>query len=433
MRTVPAVLLMAAVLAACLAPAPSPSPSVVSGPPTTASASPSVTGAPEPTSSPAPTASPLPPVATDPPPLALEPVADGLTEPIGIVAAPGGWLLVNEQAGRVVAVHPERNERATVLDIRGMVRGGGERGLLGLALHPQWPDVGRAFVHYSDRNADTVLVEFAGSQDGDAAPVLDAGSERLLLGVLQPYANHNGGQLAFGPDGYLYFGLGDGGAGGDPHGHGQNAGTLLGGILRLDIDTIPGDDNDAVGYGIPDGNPFLDGDGGRPEVFLYGLRNPWRFSFDSASGQLWIADVGQRSYEEVNRVDPVTDAGANLGWNVMEASHCFAVAGCSSEGLTLPLVEYGREGGSCSVTGGYVYRGQAVADLAGWYLFGDYCSGRLWGVASDAQPPAAGETVEPRLLAETGLRISAFGQGDDGEVYLADRAGGRVYRIVGRD
>ena len=432
MRAVPALLLMAAVLAACLAPAPSPSPTVGTAPTITARASPDVTIEPEATSSAVPTASPLPPVAADPPPLALEPVADGLAEPIGISAAPGGWLLVNEQAGRVVAIHPERGERATVLDIRGMVSGGGERGLLGLALHPRWPDVDRAFVHYSDRNGDTVLVEFAGSQAGDAAPALDAGSERLLLGVLQPYANHNGGQLAFGHDGYLYVGLGDGGSGGDPHGNGQNAATLLGGILRLDIDTIPDDGNDAIGYGIPDDNPFAGDDARRPELFLYGLRNPWRFSFDSASGQLWIADVGQRGFEEVNRVDPATDAGANLGWNVMEASHCFAVAGCSTEGLTLPLVEYGRDGG-CSVTGGYVYRGQAIADLAGWYLFGDYCSGRLWGVASDAEPPAAGETVEPRLLAETSLRITAFGQGDDGEVYLADRAGGRVYRIVARD
>ena len=192
------------------------------------------------------------------------------------------------------------------------ISSGGERGLLGLALHPDWPDVGRAFVHYTDLNGNTVLSEVAGTQDGDGPPILDPASERVLLQEIQPYSNHNGGQIAFGPDGYLWMGLGDGGAGDDPHGHGQDTSTLLGSILRLDVST-PG------AYAIPPDNPFADGGAGRPEIYLFGLRNPWRFSFDPQTGALWIADVGQNAFEEIDRVDPVADAGANLGWNVMEA------------------------------------------------------------------------------------------------------------------
>jgi glucose/arabinose dehydrogenase len=238
----------------------------------------------------------------------------------------------------------------------------------------------------------------------------------VLLTVEQPFPNHNGGQLAFGPDGYLYLGLGDGGSGGDPQGNGQNPATLLGSIVRIDVN---GDEP----YAIPADNPFADGAGGAPEVFLYGLRNPWRFSFDRGTGQLWIADVGQNAYEEIDRVDPAADAGANLGWNLMEASHCF-VAGCSPEGLVLPITEYGRDAG-CSVTGGFVYRGTAIEGLAGWYLFSDYCSGLIFGVPSDAAPGTA-----PRLLLETGLSVSSFGQDSDGELYVADIAGGGIYRIV---
>ena len=378
----------------------------------------------EPSPSPAPTpslpaASPTPePISDDPPALALETVADGLTVPIGVAPAPGGWLLVNEQAGRVVAVHPQRGERATAVDLRDRVLGGGERGLLGLALHPDWPDDGRAFAHYSDRNGDSVLSELAGSQEGDAAPVLDPASERVLLTVDQPFANHNGGQLAFGPDGHLWLALGDGGSGGDPHGNGQNPGSLLGSILRLDV-SEPG------GYAIPDDNPFADGSGGAPEVYLFGLRNPWRFSFDPQGGALWIADVGQNGFEEIDRVDPVADAGANLGWNVMEGSHCFADAGCSSDGLVLPVAEYGRELG-CSVTGGHVYRGDATDGLRGWYLFADSCSGLLFGIRSDTD----GSNLAPRILLETGRSISSFGVGEDGELYLTDIGGGVLSRIV---
>jgi glucose/arabinose dehydrogenase len=409
------VVVMSLLLAACspplVSPAASGEPLAPAPHPTRTPVDLNTSGAPAP--SPAAT---LAPIAENPPSLALEAVASGISEPISIEATPDGWLLVNERNGRVMAVNPD-GETALALDLTDRVLGGGERGLLGLALHPEWPEIGRIFVHYTDRNGDTVLSEFAATSTSDP-PVLDRASERVLLQVAQPYANHNGGQLAFGPDGYLYFGLGDGGAGGDPLGNGQNPFTLLGAILRLDV-SEPG------AYSIPEDNPFADGADGAPEVYLWGLRNPWRFSFDPATGQMWIADVGQSAYEELNRLDPVADAGANLGWNVMEGSHCYADAACSSAGMLLPVAEYGRDLG-CSITGGYVYRGQAIPDLGGWYLSGDYCSGRLFGVRSDA----AGEAVIPRVLLETGANISSFGSGSDGELYVADLTSGTIYRIV---
>ncbi|MCA1569250.1 MAG: PQQ-dependent sugar dehydrogenase [Chloroflexi bacterium] len=384
------------------------------GPQVTASSDP---GQPSPTAGGA-SATPTAGISDAPPPLALEAVAEGLASPIGIASAPHGWLIVNEQAGRARAIHPGRGERSTSLDIRDRVLGEGERGLLGLALHPDWPQDGRAFVHYSDRDGDTVLAEFTGTQDGDGAPTFDPSSERLLLRVEQPFANHNGGQIAFGPDGHLWLGLGDGGSAGDPMGHGQNPSTLLGAVLRLDV-------SQASEYGIPQSNPFADGGGGAPEVYLYGLRNPWRFSFDPVTNLLWIADVGQNAYEEINRIHPEVDAGANLGWNTMEASHCFADAACSSDGLVLPVAEYGRDLG-CSVTGGHVYRGRAIEGLGGWYLFSDYCGGRLFGIPSDTD----GSDLAPRILLETGQSISSFGTDADGELYVTDIGGGVLSRIV---
>ena len=386
-----------------------------SGADTGASDQPTPTGFAAPSASASSTA---PDTSDDPSRLALETVAENLDAPIGITAALGGWLLVNEQAGQVIAIHPARGERSTSLDLRDRVLGEGERGLLGLALHPDWPDDGRAFAHYSDRDGDTVLAELTGTQQGDEAPVIDPSSERVLLTVEQPFANHNGGQLAFGPDGHLWLGLGDGGGAGDPMGNGQDASTLLGSILRLDV-SEPGI------CATPEDNPFADGAGGAPEVYLHGLRNPWRFSFDPVTNLLWIADVGQNAYEEINRIDPAADAGANLGWNVMEASHCFADAACSSDGLVLPVAEYGRDLG-CSVTGGHVYRGRAIEGLGGWYLFSDYCGGRLFGIPSDTD----GSDLAPRILLETGQSISSFGTDADGELYVTDIGGGLLSRIV---
>ena len=407
-------LLTCALAVACAAPASSPSSSA----PVSDDATPSPAATDAPSDSPPATGTPI---ADEPPPLALETVAEGLSQPIGIATAPGGWLLVQEQAGRLTAIHPASGDRAVAVDLTDRVLAGGERGLLGVALHPDWPDVGRAFVHYTARDTDAVLAEFAGTQDGDGPPVLDPGSERILFEIPDPYSNHNGGQLAFGPDGYLYVGLGDGGSGGDPLGNGQDPTTLLGSILRLDV-TEPG------AYGVPADNPFVDG-GGAPEVFLFGLRNPWRFSFDPETGLLWIADVGQDAFEEVNRIDPAADGGANLGWNVMEAAHCFAVAGCSADGLVLPLAEYGREFG-CSATGGFVYRGPAIPALVGWYLFADYCSGMVFGIPSDATAPDDGTALAPPVVLESGATISSFGVDSDGELYLVDHAAGVLSRIV---
>ncbi|MBW3612982.1 MAG: PQQ-dependent sugar dehydrogenase [Chloroflexi bacterium] len=377
--------------------------------------SPQISGTPAAT----PTGEPTPPpVATDPPPLALSPVVSGLSSPINITATPDGWLLVNERSGRIVAVYPENGETAVTLDISDRVLGEGERGLLGLALHPAWrgEDL-RAFVHYTDRAGDTVLSEFS-MTDFALPPRLDPATERVLLRVDQPYANHNGGQLAFGPDGMLYLGLGDGGSGGDPHDNGQDPDTLLGTILRLDV-SEPGVAR------TPDDAPFAGG-GGAPEVHLSGLRNPWRFSFDRLTGDLWIADVGQNAYEEVNRLDPTADAGGNLGWNVMEASHCFADANCDTGAFIGPVSEYGRELG-CSITGGFVYRGDSIPDLRGWYLFGDYCGGTIFGIRSDVE-----ELTPPRVLLETDAAISSFGENAEGELYLADLRGA-IYRIVEAD
>jgi glucose/arabinose dehydrogenase len=418
--------IIAALMAACGGPdatgAPSAAPSTAPTERETPAPSPTATDAAPTSTDAAPTeaasASPRP-IAAEPPPVALEIVADGLTAPIGIATGPPGWLLVREQDGRVVALETGSGASALALDITDRVLGGGERGLLGLALHP---DQDRAFVHYSDRDGNTILSEFEVTETGDPV-VIDAGTEQVLLRVEQPFANHNGGQLAFGPDGYLWFGLGDGGSGGDPLGHGQNPATLLGSILRLDV-SEPGR------YAVPPDNPFADGSGGAPEIALFGLRNPWRFSFDRATGELWIADVGQNALEEIDRVDPAADLGGNLGWNLMEASACY-VAGCSAEGLILPVAEYGHDQG-CAVTGGHVYRGDAIDDLAGWYLFSDYCSGRLFGIRSDAPDTAAGErAAAPRLLLETGANVTSFGEDADGELYLADPVSGTIYRIVG--
>jgi glucose/arabinose dehydrogenase len=408
-------LLLALVITACTSSAPSAVPTEPAPTGSTPAATTPSTPRPSPRSSEAPTDEPI---ANRPPPLALEEVASGLSSPINITAATDGWLLVNERGGRLVAIHSETGASEVSLDISDRVLGEGERGLLGLALHPDWPDDPRAFVHYSARegDGDTVLSEFLVT-DEPLPPRFDPASERVLLTVDQPYPNHNGGQLAFGPDGYLYLGLGDGGSGGDPHGNGQNPGALLGKILRLDVDADEGR------YAIPPDNPYADG-GGAPEVLLIGLRNPWRFSFDRQTGLLWIADVGQNAAEEIDRVDPVADAGANLGWNLMEASQCFARPDCSTEGLILPVAEYGRDLG-CSVTGGYVYRGEAIGDLRGWYLFSDYCSGLLFGIRSDAEG-----VIGPRVLLETGVSVSTFGEGRDGELYLADLNGGSIYRIV---
>ena len=409
--------LIGVALAACTGPTPAPGTGEAT--PRTPSGSATSTPRTDPTSpaSLAPSASHPAEEPGEPPPLALEEVAAGLDAPIGITSAPGGLLLVNERPGRVVGVDPENGSTSVVLDIRDRIRSGGEQGLLGLVLHPDWPQSLRAFAHYTGLDGETVIAEYRGENEPIA---LDPASERVLLRVEQPYANHNGGQLAFGPDGHLYVGLGDGGSGGDPHGHGQDPHTLLGSILRLDVNTPPQAGN---AYAIPDGNPF-DGSSGLEEIYILGVRNPWRFSFDDETGALWVADVGQNAFEEVTRLVPGEAVGANLGWNVMEASHCFADPACDPGAYVGPITEYGHDLG-CSITGGHVYRGQAIAGLPGWYVFGDYCSGTIFGV-----PSTATALTPPRVLLEAGITISAFGQGADGTLYVADLEAGTISRLV---
>lgn len=363
----------------------------------------------------------------EPPPLDVELVAGGLDLPGEIGVGSDGTLYVAEtQAGRIRVI--DRGGRLApepILDLAGRIATDGERGLLGLAFHPDYQTNGRLFVHYTRLSDGAVIVsEFSSTPDGAA---LDPASERVLLSVAHPTAYHNGGQLAFGPDGYLYVGIGDGGGLGDSLGNAQDPAILLGKVLRIDVD---GGHEPGTGYAIPPDNPFASG-GGAPEVYLVGLRNPWRFSFDVEAEALWVADVGEGAYEEVTRLRLATAAGANLGWPVTEGSRCYNLLPCDTTPFAAPLTEYSRDVG-CAIIGGYVDQGRAIPGLAGWYLFGDYCSGAILGVASDARPDV-GEVIPPRVLLETGFQISTLVLGPRGELYLADYAGGAVYRLVAAD
>jgi len=346
----------------------------------------------------------------------VEPVAEGLDAPLGLTHAGDGSerVFVVEQSGAIRIIDDGALLEEPFLDVASAIVAGGEQGLLGLAFHPDYKRNGLFFINYTDINGDTVVAEVQTSDDLNRA---DEGSVRPLLHIEQPFANHNGGQLAFGPDGYLYIATGDGGSAGDPEGNGQNTEALLGKLLRVDVDS--GDP-----YGIPDDNPFVRG-GGAPEVWAFGLRNPWRFSFDSETDDLWIADVGQGNFEEINRSQSDRD-GLNYGWNVMEGSQCFEGSGCDESDKVLPISGYAHDLG-CSVTGGYVYRGDDSPALTGGYIFGDYCSGTIWGV--DAR---ATNFTEPAELLQSELSISSFGVDEEGELYLTDLNGGRVFKVVAR-
>jgi glucose/arabinose dehydrogenase len=338
-------------------------------------------------------------------------------KPLAMVPAPNdakAWYVV-EQRGIVwrIAQTASGFRRTVFADLRDRVDDGpNEAGLLGIALHPRFAENGRVYLSYTADGAPLIsrIAEFV-SRDGGLT--LDAASERIVLSLEQPYENHNGGNIVFGPDGYLYIGFGDGGSAGDPHGNGQNLDTLLGKLLRLDID---GD----TPYATPPDNPYAKA-GGRPEIYASGLRNPWRFSFDRATGALWLADVGQNKWEEIDLIV----RGGNYGWNRREGAHCFKSRTCSSEGLIDPVVEYGHNEG-CSVTGGHVYRGRSLPALAGAYLYADYCSGKIWGLV----PRSGGGYASPRTLLETAFRIASFGEDANGELYVLDHQGGRVYRLI---
>jgi glucose/arabinose dehydrogenase len=356
--------------------------------------------------------------------LEITTVVGGLSSPIGVTNARdgSGRLFVVEQTGAVRIVKGGNLAPVAFIDISRSVSRGGEQGLLGLAFHPSYKTNGKLYLSYTDLSGTSIVREYrVSSSDPDR---VDGASGRTLLRVKQPYENHNGGHIAFGPDGYLYIGLGDGGSGGDPGNRAQSRTTLLGKLLRIDVNRRTG----SLPYGIPSSNPYV-GRSGLDQIWAYGLRNPWGFSFDRSTGDLWIGDVGQGAWEEVDRA-PATggrNAGRalNFGWRVMEGAHCFRPSsGCVRTGKTLPLTEYGHSGGRCSVTGGNVYRGAAYPDLVGAYFFGDYCSGEIWYVDR-----AAARGVAPRLALDTDALITGFGEDQVGELYLTD-AGGRLYRIT---
>ena len=345
--------------------------------------------------------------------IAAQVIADQLDQPLFLAAPPADpRLFVVEQPGRIRVIVDGVLQPQPFLDIRELVSTGGEQGLLGLAFHPDFAANGRFFVNYTDREGDTQIVAYQASADGGAA---EASLASAILTIDQPFANHNGGWIGFGPDGYLYIAMGDGGSGGDPLGSGQDLSSLLGKVLRIDVDG-------AAPYAIPPTNPFATG-GGAAEIFALGLRNPWRNAFDGQ--ELYVADVGQGQLEEVTVIS-IDDAGANLGWNVMEGSACFAAAGCDQANLVLPAYEYAHDEG-CSITGGYVYRGGAIPELDGQYFFADYCSGFVRSFRYENGQ--AQDLVDwSEQLGDLGP-ITSFGIDGAGELYIMT-AEGSLLKIV---
>lgn len=371
---------------------------------------------------------PGPEPPAEPPPLAVQQVFTQLAfdQPLAMLQAPGDtsrWFVV-EKAG-VVRVFPNDANASLgdveiFVDITDRVNSApSEAGLLGMAFHPDFSSNGEVILSYTRTGAglESVVSRFTIDANGD----LDAASEQILLTVPQPASNHNGGNVVFGPDDFLYIGFGDGGGAGDPDENGQDTTSVLGAILRIDIDS-------ASPYAIPADNPFAGntecfqgfGTLDCPEIFAWGFRNPWRFSFDSQTGELWVGDVGQNTWEEVDRVE----ISENYGWDEREGAHCFEPpSGCSTANVD-PITEYSHDLGS-SITGGYVYRGSAIPDLAGFYLFGDFGSGRIWAVAADAQ-----QGVAPDELVDTNLGIASFAEDNNGELYIVDIGAGTLHQIV---
>jgi len=341
--------------------------------------------------------------------IGLQSIADHtFSEPVFLTTSPdqSDRLFVVEQGGRIIMLTGGQLHPSPFLDIGERLSTGGERGLLGLAFHPRYSSNGRFFVNYTrTEDGATVIAEYRVSSDRNKAD----SQETIRLVIPQPYRNHNGGMIAFGPDAFLYIGTGDGGSGGDPENRAQNREELLGKFLRIDVDG-------PEPYGIPPDNPFV-GQHGKPEIFALGFRNPWRFSFDRSSGDLWAGDVGQHLWEEID----VIAKGKNFGWRMLEGKHCFNPENeCHLvPNLVGPLTEYRHEQGRCSVTGGYVYRGSRLSALQGTYLFGDYCTGEIWGYRN-------GQTS---LLLDTDLQISSFGEDREGELYVIGHQGS-IMKII---
>jgi glucose/arabinose dehydrogenase len=346
-------------------------------------------------------------------------VRAGLGDALYVTGAPGqaNRLFVVQQSGRIRIIDRGRLLPGAFLDISGSISSGGERGLLGLAFHPGYARNGRFFVNYTDRAGDTRVAEYRRASANRAAP-----RGRVLLTIAQPFPNHNGGHVAFGPDRMLYVATGDGGSAGDPEGNGQDTGSLLGKILRIDVDRRGA----GRGYGIPAGNPFARG-GGRPEVYAYGLRNPWRFSFDRARGDLWIGDVGQNAVEEIDFRPRGAGAGANFGWNAFEGRSRYPGGGpLRGTRHVPPVAQYGHDAG-CSVTGGHVSRGPRAGGLRGRYVYADFCSGRVWSMRAGPRP--GGVREETGRLGVPLSNVTSFGEGLNGDLYLI--ANGSLYRFTG--
>ena len=341
-------------------------------------------------------------------------VAQGFAQPLLVTNAGDGSnrLFVLGQQGLIYVVEGAQVLATPFLDVRSKINiQGNEQGLLGLAFHPDYAGNGAFYLNYTDLNGDSVVARYQVSSDPNVA---DPASEQILLQVDQPYANHNGGHLLFGPDGYLYIGLGDGGSGGDPGGNGQSLDTHLGKLLRIDV-------NAGNPYGIPADNPFAGST--TPEIWAYGLRNPWRFTFDALSGDLYIGDVGQGLWEEIDFLAAGSPGGANFGWNFFEGSHSYQGEPPDGAAPIAPVAEYDHGGGRCSVTGGSVYRGSALPAWQGVYLYGDFCSGEIFGLA----PQGNGEW-QNELLYDLPILLTSFGEDESGEMYLLDRSG-VLYRL----
>lgn len=354
------------------------------------------------------------------PQISLRLFASGLSNPVHIAHADdrSNRLFVVEQRGVIRIVRNGAVLPVPFLDISDRVRSGGEQGLLSVVFPPGYGAGKRVFfVDYTGTKGvgDTVISRFTTSANMDAA---DPASEQQLLTIVQPFANHNGGQLAFGPDRMLYIGMGDGGAAGDPSNNAQDPASLLGKILRIDVES------GSEGYLVPATNPFVNKAGFRPEIWALGLRNPWRFSFDRTTGDLYIADVGQNLYEEIDLQPASSAGGQNYGWDIREGSECYESASCTQAGLTPPVFVYDHSRGECSVTGGFVYRGQEFPALQGVYVYGDFCSGRIWGLRQGVGG------WENKLILESKLAISTFGEDEAGNLYVADMNGGRIYKII---